>query len=144
MPPKKEVPFIIQQAGKAVEEDIRPTLHLLGKIFFNAWPEKPAPRPTARSSKPLRLPPYQQIIVVQKSGHKAAGNSPYVHPDETILDAEIIEDSEISHRASGASPSEAGSTRIENSWSCPTCGGNGKLGRPGHEVPCPSCTIRSK
>jgi hypothetical protein len=123
MPPKKEVPFIIKQASKAVDEDLRPTLHLLGKIFFDSWPAKPAPREatTSRASKPLRLPPNQQIIVVQKPAHKAAGNGSYVRPGENVIDAEVIDDSEISR-------------------GCPTCGGNGKLGRSGHEVPCPSCS----
>ncbi len=123
MPPKKEVPLIIKQAGKAVDEDIRPTLHLLGKIFFDSWPEKPVPRSAAhgRSPKPLRLPPnQQQIIVVQKPAHKATASGPRVPPKDVIIDAEIVEDSEISR-------------------GCPTCGGSGRLGRTGHEVSCPSC-----
>jgi len=119
--PKKELPFIVEQMEKAVVKDVQPTLHLLGKIFFSSWPTPsppPPPRPAARSSKPLKLPPGHQIIV-----HKPAERSSFVKPKEVIIDADFVEDPEFSR-------------------GCPTCGGNGKLGRPGHEVSCPSCTAR--
>jgi hypothetical protein len=110
-PPK--VPRVIQEAGKAVERDIKPALRLMGRIFFNTWlgdqsyvhvPPGAAPPPARRAPRPKASPP-----------STAAG----VHttdpgPRPMVIDAELIED-------------------------CLTCGGSKKVGRPGHQVPCPSC-----
>jgi hypothetical protein len=128
-----EVPFVIKEAGKAVERDVKPTINLLGKLLFENWPrpEPPPPPPAPRAqngpaipSKPkaVRLPASQGLVIrqVREPGH---GPPPSADPP-VILDAEIIEE------RPGAP---------NNSPICETCGGAGRLGRPGHEVPCPVC-----
>jgi hypothetical protein len=144
-PPKKgEVPFVIKQAGKALDDDIKPTLHVLGQILFSSWPEPPRPRrstPPAEaqkpktSSKPLRLGAGHQIVVVSEDGHerdarrrpRATSTAAAARAKAAIPDAEIIEEA-----AEGATISSI----------CSTCGGAGKLGMLGHEVPCPVCSHR--
>jgi hypothetical protein len=118
-PGTKDLPIVIKEAGKAVEQDIKPTLNLLGKLFFNGWPPQQKPEPVKHESETssARLPPAQQIVITQvgraSEGRAEASETP-------IIEAEIIE--------------ENGIPRI-----CPTCGGAGRLGRRGFEVPCPSC-----
>ena len=120
-----EVPRIIKQASKAVDDDVKPTLHLLGKIFFNAWPNphppaQESPKRAERVALPRASATPQRIIVrnVGETRPRSASRAPAPPP---ILDAEIVDDD-------------------ENFAICLTCDGNGKLGRQGHEIPCPVCS----
>jgi hypothetical protein len=116
-----DVPFVIKEAGKAVDKDVKPVINLLGRILLGgALPKQPKPPSVpAPETKPnaARLPPSESIVVVQV---RPGAPSP---SQEVILDAEFIEEEDF--------------PRI-----CPTCGGAGRLGRVGHEVPCPSCNPR--
>lgn len=141
-----EVPFVIKEAGKAVERDVKPTINLLGKLLFENWPRPaaplpPQPRPDEKPG-PVRLPASHgreasgpgpaermryghQIVIRQVDGPQRPGVNHNSPPAEPILDAEIIEEDEISPI-------------------CETCGGAGRLGRTGHEVPCPACNTSSR
>lgn len=115
-----DLPIVIKEAGKAVERDLKPTLNLLGRIFLGGAPpsksEAVHDEPERAPPSAARLPPSRQIVISQV---KRADEKKYITTH--IIEAEIIE--------------ESGIPRI-----CPTCGGAGRLGRAGHEVPCPSCT----
>jgi hypothetical protein len=115
---RRDVPILIKEAGKAYEKDLKPTVNFLGRIFLGgAWPsQKPEPvkREPEKSSTAARLPPSQQIVIRQ------VGKENPVPKAARIIDAEIIEEQDFPPI-------------------CPTCGGAGRLGRAGYEVPCPSC-----
>jgi hypothetical protein len=125
---KGEVPFIVKKLGEAYDGDLKPTAHVLADLLFGAWPPPPRPRqspPKAeREPKPLRLGPGHQIVVVDDSGRERDARRKARAPGkETIPDAEILEES-------------------TNSPICSTCRDAGKIGYPGHEVPCPVCSRR--
>jgi hypothetical protein len=122
---KSDVPFVIQKSGEEWRGTIKPTLHVLGEMLFDSWPAAPkltSKQPKweeSKSSKPLRLGAGYQITIVDENGHerdvrarkrKVRGSA--------IPDAEIVE---------------------EIKDPCSTCGGSGRLGQVGHEVPCPVC-----
>src|SRR5208337_1151225 len=111
-----EIPFVIKQAGRALDDDVKPTLHVLGRILFDeVWPEprKPKPRaePENKNPKPLRLGAGHQIVVLGEDGHERDARKRVRRAAlAKIPDAEIVEES-------------------TNSAICSTCGGTGKLGQ---------------
>src|SRR5271166_5523427 len=119
----KDLPIVINEAEKTWQRDIKPTVHVLSDLAGILFGPRPAVRKTPpaerepQRSTSVRLPPSQQIVITQvgraNEGRVSASEPP-------IIEAEIIE--------------ENGIPRI-----CPTCGGAGRLGRRGFEVPCPSC-----
>lgn len=115
-----EVPLIIQQLGKAKDDDLKPTMHFLGQLLFSSWP-KPESAPPERAPPRPRLPAHRngaaRGMTITAIG-QARPPTPSAKP--AIVDAEIVEEDNFSAI-------------------CPTCGGAGILGRPGHEVPCPTC-----
>ena len=123
MPKRKdgELPRIIKQAGKAVDDDLKPTIHVLGRLLFGAWPAKPPPPPTQERGVPRarRLPPLRVNVESREVArtNPAPKREPPLPPLSDVADAEIV----------------------EISTNCPTCGGSGMLGRPGYEVRCPFC-----
>jgi hypothetical protein len=120
---KKEPPLLIKQAGKAVEEDWKPTLQAIGDFLFGGGPsKKPAPAKPPSADRTMeaarKLEEKRPAIVVRP----VQGRAPL--RKEAVLDAEIVEE-------------------VRNSVFCETCGGDGTLGKPGHEIPCPVCSPRS-
>jgi hypothetical protein len=121
-----DVPIVIKEAEKAYERDLKPAVNLIADfadILFGTRPGVPKPAAAQREAQrpiPVRLPPANRIVITEIKGNN--GTRPRTHGSSgpPIIDAEIIEDEEI--------------PRI-----CPTCGGAGRLGRRGFEVPCPSC-----
>lgn len=108
---KEKVPRVIQDASDAVARDIKPALRLMGRIFFNTWlGDQSFVVDAAREAAKKRKPVPREAASRQESQQRD------VHHGPEIIEAEIIEEK-----------------------SCFTCGGTGKLGRPGHEVRCPKC-----
>jgi len=115
--PAPKVPRVIKDAGEAVARDIKPALRLMGRIFVNTWLGDQSfvadvARNLPRDKKRSRAS--------ESTAHARAGNGSAgargAGPAVEIIDAEIIEEK-----------------------NCPTCGNTRRVGRPGHEVPCPSC-----
>lgn len=109
-----KVPRIIQNAGEAVARDIKPALRLMGRIFFNTWlgDQSFIVDVAKDAAKQKRTAPRrEQAAAPRREPHRQPASG-----GPEIIEAEIIEDK-----------------------SCATCGGSGKLGRPGHEVSCPKC-----
>jgi len=130
-PGNRDLPIVIKEAEKAYERDLKPAVHLItgiADILFGPGPVKPAPTPPAERERPrptsVRLPPApaNQIVIteIKQKPDREAQSRARAPSEPHIIEAEIIE--------------ESGFPRI-----CPTCGGAGRLGRAGHEVPCPSC-----
>lgn len=134
--PKKpgELPFVIKQVSRAIDGDVKPTLHVLGQILLDeVWPGKeppraPKPKPESEQAsrpKPLRLGAGHQIVVVGENGQEQDARKRARKAKEAVIpDAEIVEDF--------AAPGTI-------SQICSTCGGAGRLGQKGHEVLCPVC-----
>ena len=135
---KGEIPLIIKQGQKAIDDDVKPTLHVLGKLFFGAWPkpepvprEEPPPREKlpalpvhrepSRSTRPLRIA-IREVTPPSSSSSPPSSRKP---SSQKIVDAEILEEVIDGKHFSR---------------NCPTCGGSGKVGMQGHEVSCPSCS----
>lgn len=108
---KEKVPRVIQDASDAVARDIKPALRLMGRIFFNTWlGDQSFVVDAAREVAKKRKPAGREAAPPRQESQQG------VHHGPEIIEAEIIEEK-----------------------SCFTCGGTGKLGRPGHEVRCPKC-----
>lgn len=109
-PKDRKVPRVVQDASDAVARDIKPALRLMGRIFFNTWlGDQSFVVDAAKEVAKKRRPAPREAAPRQESSQR-------VHHGPEIIEAEIIEEK-----------------------SCFTCGGTGKLGRPGHEVRCPKC-----
>ena len=106
-----KVPRVIQEAGRAVERDIKPALRLMGRIFFNTWLGDQSYVKVPPGAEQPRIKVRQQKPRAQAPRPPAPSDS---SPGPVVIDAELIEE-------------------------CLTCGGSKKVGRLGHEVPCPSC-----
>ena len=145
---KGEIPLIIKQGQKAIDDDVKPTLHVLGKLFFGAWP-KPEPAPRERQGSTERRPALPihhvhepsrsacppRIVVREVTPSSPSSSSSQKPSSQKIVDAEILE--EVIERP------RCGQEVIDGkhfSRNCPTCGGSGKVGMQGHEVSCPSCS----
>ena len=123
---KGEVPFVVKKLGEAYDGDLKPTAQVLADLLFGAWPappsrrQSPPPPKAEREPKPLRLGAGYEIAVVDENGSErdARARKRKVR-GPAIPDAEIVE---------------------ETKTPCSTCGGNGKLGQPGYEIPCPRCS----
>jgi len=122
MTKREQPPKFIKQAEKMtsqVKGDVKGVADLLGRFFLHT-PRGSTSAPAATWTKPVRSEasgaPSASIVV------KPAGAIRHDSGEE-VIEAEFVDDQEIS--------------RI-----CPTCGGAGRLGRAGHEVPCPSCNPR--
>lgn len=110
-PKDPKVPRVIHDASEAVARDIKPALRLMGRIFFNTWlGDQSFVVDAAKEVAKRRKPAPRESAARQEAPRESVRHGP------EIIEAEIIEEK-----------------------TCFTCGGTGKLGRPGHEVRCPKC-----
>jgi hypothetical protein len=107
--PKARVPRVVEEASKAVARDIKPALRLMGRIFVNSW----------LGDQSFVLDVVKEAQKRDQGRDRARPAPVHAAPDpkEVIIDAEIVSEDK----------------------NCPTCGGSRRVGRPGHEVTCPSC-----
>jgi hypothetical protein len=118
--PETKVPRAVRDVGEAVARDIKPALRLMGRIFFNTWLGDQSFVYDVAKDVVQKSQRARNATVAgggEGTGERArasAASSPASDGGRVIIDAEIIEE-------------------------CATCGGTKKVGRPGHEIACPSC-----
>ena len=123
-------PRIVKKVEATVQSDVKPTVRVLGhvmnELFFKTWPGPPLPNQEEASSRPSPSPspsPSRPLFASAKGMEIRVVPSDFTRPPsqqaQEVLDAEWTEDG--------------------NSPICETCGGTGRLGRPGYEISCPAC-----
>lgn len=131
-PPPPHVPLVIQDASRAVEEDLRPTISLVGEMLFGDFWSKHG------FVAPRNAPP---PVAAQAPLPTVRPQESWMHPAPThVVDAEIVgEECQTcgGDRVVGAKGFEVPCPICSG---CKTCRGRGKVGRAGHEVTCPACS----
>jgi len=127
MPPNVKVPHVVKEAVKAVERDIKPAAKLMAEIFLNTWLGDASILHGEAEAAKAGLPK----IPKKASQARATPTSAPKKSEAIIIDAVLIDDDRTS-RTSATLPNR----------DCLTCGNARKLGRVGHEIPCPSCAVK--
>lgn len=107
-----KVPQVLKDLSEATKRDLGPAVRLMSRIFVGTLlgGEQSFVREiVGATAQAVASPP------APRKARASARTASATSGSAIVIDAEIVEES------------------------CPTCGGSRKVGRAGHEVPCPAC-----